>query len=136
MCSLKLDNIEAFDYYIWNKVADHLLTYKGLQRLELELVNFDITASCNLEPLITVILHHEETLTKISLSKNKLKNDFFKTLADRCAIVCKLEYLEIRHLKEARNLDFAQALTEIAKFSEHKDKPILTVGLSGYQTYA
>jgi len=130
--SLKMDNVEAFNEEMFKDVMKKLCVYKGLKKLCLELLCFDLNSHVDL--LVEVINTHGASLNYLSFSKNKIADDFMEKLCFRIAAESRINYIDLKHLKEAKNVDFVALLRNLAKTTMNKDH-LLTVSLSGYQTF-
>lgn len=78
---------------------------------------------------------HSETLTKVSFAKNKVTNAFMQFLCDGLAELNRIEFIDLKHLKEVKSIDWVQMLKSIATLVPTGSGRTITVSLSGYQTH-
>jgi len=96
-------------------------------------VNFDLFE--NREAILNVLKLHAGTLTKLSLAKNKVTNEFMQYMCEGLRGLNKLEQLDLQHLKDTKNVNYIDLLTSISMLTVDSKRNI-NVSLSGYQTTA
>ena len=104
-------------------------TYQGIDKLGLELVSFDLEE--NKEVLLGALKIHSGSLTKLSFAKNKVTNSFMTYICDGLAQMNNIEMIDLKHLKEAKNVNWVEMLKAISMLSAGTKKNV-NVSLSGY----
>ena len=109
------------------------MTYKGVKKLVLELLSFDLEDVK--EKYLEILQVHSDSLTHLSLARNKVSNAFMKSVCDVLkSSLPNLECVDLRHLKDTAKIDWPAMLASIAVLSQKpRAKPIKVV-LSDYQT--
>jgi hypothetical protein len=134
LTSLHLQNIDEFKVPNFQAVYKKLTTYKGLEKLALELVSFDLWEIK--AELVEILRIHSDTLKYFSLARNKVSSDLMKYL---CGELSKgfnvLEVVDLKHLKENGKVNHPELLQCIAgMLSGEKRRAPVRVYLSEYQT--
>jgi len=114
--------VDDFTKDNFTTVCSHLNNYKGLTRLGLELVVFDLEESK--ETLMSVLKNHRESLRVLSLAKNKVTNALMEHICDGLKDMNVMEVIDLRHLKEAKNVDWVKMLTSISTLSSNRKKNV------------
>ncbi|CDW87598.1 UNKNOWN [Stylonychia lemnae] len=132
--TLSCQNVDDFKKDNFIVVKEHLLTYTGLEKLGLELLQFDLDEVK--EDVFQILRHHAATLKKLYIGRNKVSNDFMRELCNAIKEFNIIEEIELTHLKEANKIiwkDYLDSLSLIAK-----DRQLLPVRIiiSDYQTRA
>lgn len=114
-------------------MQSRLVSYKGLKRLVLELLSFDIEDVK--EKYLEILQIHSDSLTHISLARNKVSNSFMKVVCEILrSSLPSLQCIDLRHLKDTAKIDWPDMLSSIAMLSSKaRAKPIKVI-LSDYQT--
>ena len=109
------------------------MTYKGLERLGLELTIFDLEP--NKELILDIMKNHAATLRHVSFSKNKVSNEMLRYLCESLAELNNIEQVDLMHLKDTKSVDWVGQLKSLALLSEKRKGRPLIVRLSEYQVY-
>ena len=99
-----IDDIEAVTKEVFVTIHHKLMQYKGLETLVLNLVAFDLEDAKDL--LLDILKQHGETLTVLSLSKNKVTNSFMSFICEGFAPFSKLKEIKLEHLKEVKSINW------------------------------
>lgn len=78
--SIHIQNCDEFKQQNFLQICSRLVTYKGLKRLVLELLSFDIEEVK--DKYMEILQVHSDSLTHLSLARNKVSNSFMKTVCD------------------------------------------------------
>ncbi len=114
-------------------MSSRLVTYKGLKKLALELLSFDIE-DVN-ERYLEILQIHSDSLAHLSLARNKISNIFMQIICDTLRTsLPNLQCIDLRHLKETDKINWPKMLSSIAMLaSKERAKPIKVI-ISDYQT--
>jgi hypothetical protein len=114
-------------------MSSRLVTYKGLKKLALELLSFDIEDVK--ERYLEILQIHSDSLTHLSLARNKISNIFMQIICDTLRTsLPNLQCIDLRHLKETDKINWPKMLSSIAVLaSKERAKPIKVI-VSDYQT--
>jgi hypothetical protein len=114
-------------------MSSRLVTYKGLKKLALELLSFDIEDVK--ERYLEILQIHSDSLTHLSLARNKISNIFMQIICDTLRTsLPNLQCIDLRHLKETDKINWPKMLSSIAMLaSKERAKPIKVI-ISDYQT--
>ena len=134
LTTLHIQNIDEFKIPNFQAIYKKLTTYKGLEKLSIELVSFDLW-DIKAE-LLEILRIHADTLKYFSLARNKVTSDLMKYL---CGELSKgfnvLEVVDLRHLKENGKVVHPELLQCIASMlSGEKRRSTVRVYFSEYQT--
>ena len=114
-------------------MQSRLVTYKGLKKFVLELLSFDIEDVK--EKYLEILQVHSDSLTHLSLARNKVSNAFMKSVCDVLkSSLPNLECVDLRHLKDTQKIDWPGMLASIAVLSQKQRAKPIKVVLSDYQT--
>lgn len=92
------------------------MTYKGLKKFVLELLSFDLEDVK--EKYLEILQVHSDSLTHLSLARNKVSNAFMKNVCDVLkSSLPNLECVDLRHLKDTAKIDWPAMLASIAVLS-------------------
>ena len=83
---------------------------------------------------MSVLKNHRESLRVLSLAKNKVTNALMEHICDGLKDMNVMEVIDLRHLKEAKNVDWVKMLTSISTLSSNRKKNV-QIMISGYQTH-
>lgn len=130
-----VENVEDFTKEHFIEVFNKLEKYVGLQKLVLDLIQFDLEE--NKELIFTVLRTHAKTLRHLSLARNKMTNEFLNRI---CEVLAHeednvLEHFDLRYLKETKDINWVQILKSISTIGQKKKRNV-TVTITSYQTYA
>ncbi len=114
-------------------MSSRLVTYKGLKKLALELLSFDIEDVK--ERYLEILQIHSDSLTHLSLARNKISNIFMQIICDTLRTsLPNLRCIDLRHMKETDKINWPKMLSSIAVLaSKERAKPIKVI-VSDYQT--
>ena len=87
--TLHIKNVDEFNNEFFKELAASLLSYCGLRTFNLELISFDIESVKEL--YVDILKKHSETLTHISLARNKISDVFIKYLAENFKEMCRIQ---------------------------------------------
>jgi hypothetical protein len=132
LSTFHVENVESFDVDAFRKVFQKFQTYLGLEKLVLDLLVFDLEAQK--EMLIGVLKLHSKSFRHLSLARNKISNDFLQFICEQLSADNRIEYVDLRYLKETKDTNWVTALKSIALLT-HSSKKNVTVRITGYQTY-
>jgi len=127
--TLHIDNIDDFTKEQFLVVFNKLTTYQGLEKLGLELVPFDLEEQK--EMILNVMKLHSATLRHVSFAKNKTTVAFMNYICEGMSCMSNIESIDLKHLKEAKTVDWTKMLASIAQLS-NTTKRNVQVSLSGY----
>ena len=84
--------------------------------------------------LLEILKLHSDSLVELSLSRNKVSNDFIEAIcASLHGGLKTLKEFDLRHLKEIGKINWIKMLSDISNLSKRGQIP-LQVKLSDYQT--
>ncbi len=107
------------------------MIYKGLTNLGLELVSFNLEDVK--KELLDVLANHSDSLRHLSLARNKISNDFMKAMCQSLTGgMVSLEYIDLRHLKEASKVGWPDMLASLAALSQPGRSKPLVIRVSDY----
>jgi hypothetical protein len=69
---------------------------------------------------LEVLQLHKESLRHLSLAKNEVNNEFIKFLCDGLKDGSHIDFLDLTHLKKAKNISWVNYLKSISLLSEKK----------------
>ena len=127
--TLHIKNVDELNAELFKELAASLISYTGLRTFTLELIAFDIETVK--ETYLEILKKHSETLTHISLARNKVTNAFVHYIAENFKEMSRIKQITLTHLKECRNLNWVEFLKSIASLSAGGQDPI-TVVISDY----
>ena len=127
--TLHIKNVDELNAELFKELAASLISYTGLRTFTLELIAFDIETVK--ETYLEILKKHSETLTHISLARNKVTNAFVNYIAENFKEMSRIKQITLTHLKECRNLNWVEFLKSIASLSAGGQDPI-TVVISDY----
>ena len=97
-------------------MQSRLVSYKGIKKFELELLSFDLEDVK--EKYLEILQVHSDSLTHISLARNKITNTFMKSVCEVLrSSLPNLEFIDLRHLKDTAKVDWPGMLASISLLS-------------------
>lgn len=111
-------------------VQGRFLTYKGLEKLGLELLSFDLEEVK--DDFFGILRNHNASLKHLLLGRNKISNALMEEMCNEIKELNVIETLDLTHLKEANKIDWQKYLSSIALLSVNRPGKPVRVILSDY----
>lgn len=127
-----VQNLDDFKKENFQVVVKKLTSYRGLQCLGLELLQFELEEVK--EDFFQILRTHSDSLTHLCLGRNKVSNALMKEICNEIREGNRIETLDLTHMKEANKIEWKDYLTSIASLSANRKGNPIRIILSDYQT--
>ena len=132
LTTFRVLDVSSFNQEMLSRVASKMSTYKGLETLGLELLNFNLENVK--EEFFSILRQHSATLKNLYIGRNYLSNNFIKEMCNEIKEDCRIETLDLTHLIKINEIDWNVFLQSIAMLSENRPGSPIRIKVSDYQT--